>query len=81
MPVLLARDVEELSLDNSVNDPGILSNIQTPYPNDAMAAIEVSTLVNNRPEAIEVVTGARSTASQCKLTGGPTIGGRPLWHI
>ena len=47
MPVILPREMEELWLDRSVEDPGALSSVLTPHADDAMDAYEVSTLVNS----------------------------------
>ena len=47
MPVILPRDTEELWLDGSVDDPGALTSVLTPYSDDAMEVYEVSTLVNS----------------------------------
>ena len=59
MPVVLPRELEELWLDRSINDPGALGSVLTPYLDDAMETYEVSTLVNSAandgPEVIEAV--------------------------
>ena len=47
MPVILPRDMEKLWLDSSVDDPGALGSILTPYADETMEAYEVSTLVNS----------------------------------
>ena len=47
MPVILPRDIEDFWLDESVDDPGALTSVLTPYSDDAMEAYEVSTLVNS----------------------------------
>ena len=47
MPVILPRDMEGLWLDRSIEDPNRLQSVLTPYPDDAMEAYEVSTLVNS----------------------------------
>ena len=47
MPVILPREMEGLWLDRSIQDPGALRGVLTPYPDDAMEAYEVSTLVNS----------------------------------
>ena len=47
MPVVLPREMEGLWLDRSVEDPGELRSGLTPYPDAAMEAYEVSTLVNS----------------------------------
>ena len=59
MPVVLPRELEDLWLDRSIDDPGALGSVLTPYLDDAMEAYEVSTLVNSAandgPEVIEAV--------------------------
>ena len=59
MPVVLPPGLEELWLDRSVDDPDVLASVLSPYADDALAAYEVSTLVNsaanNGPELIEAV--------------------------
>ena len=59
MPVVLPQGLEELWLDRSVDDPDVLASVLSPYPDDALTAYEVSTLVNsaanNGPEVIEAV--------------------------
>ena len=47
MPVILSRDLEDFWLDESVDDPAALTSVLTPYPDDAMEAYEVSSLVNS----------------------------------
>ena len=47
MPVILPRDFEELWLDGDMEDSGALAGVLTPYPDDAMEAYEVSSLVNS----------------------------------
>ena len=47
MPVILPREMEGLWLDRSIEDPSALSSVLTPYPDDAMEAYEVSTVVNS----------------------------------
>ena len=47
MPVILSREVEDFWLDNSIDDPAALTSVLTPYPDDAMEAFEVSSLVNS----------------------------------
>ena len=47
MPVILPREMEGFWLDRSIQDPGALRSVLTPYPDDAMEAYEVSTLVNS----------------------------------
>ena len=59
MPVILPRDIEDLWLDESVDDPGALTSVLTPYPDDVMEFYEVSSLVNSvandGPQVIERV--------------------------
>ena len=59
MPVILPRDLEDLWLDNTVNDPDALTSTLTPYDDDAMESYEVSPLVNSArndgPEVMERV--------------------------
>ena len=59
MPVILPRDLEDLWLDNTVNDPDALTSVLTPYNDDAIETYEVSTLVNsagnNVPDVMERV--------------------------
>ena len=59
MPVVLPRELEDLWLDRSIDDPGALGSVLTPYLDGAMEAYEVSTLVNSAandgPEVIEAV--------------------------
>ena len=56
MPVILARELEELWLEPSVEDPATLTGILAPYPDEGMDTYEVSTMVNyarnNGPEVI-----------------------------
>ena len=56
MPVILPRELEGLWLDRSIDDPGALCSVLTPYADVRMEAYEVSTLVNsaanNSPEVI-----------------------------
>ena len=47
MPVILAREMEGFWLDRSNQDTTELRSGLTPYPDDAMEAYEVSTLVNS----------------------------------
>ena len=47
MPVILAREMEGFWLDRSIEDASRLRSILTPYPDAAMEAYEVSTLVNS----------------------------------
>ena len=57
MPVVLPRQMEELWLDATVDDPDILASVLTPHHDDAMKVYEVSDLVNSAandgPEVIE----------------------------
>ena len=47
MPVILPREMEGIWLDRGIQDTTELRNVLTPYPDDAMEAYEVSTLVNS----------------------------------
>ena len=47
MPVILPRELEGLWLDRSIDDPGALCSVLTPYVGVRMEAYEVSTLVNS----------------------------------
>ena len=47
MPVILPRDAEEFWLDHDVREPEVLREVLIPYTPDALAAYEVSTLVNS----------------------------------
>ena len=47
MPVILPKALEGFWLDASVDDPGTLGSVLTPYADEAMEAYEVSTLVNS----------------------------------
>ena len=47
MPVILPRNMEGFWLDRSIQDTTELRSVLTPYPDDAMEAYEVSTLVNS----------------------------------
>ena len=47
MPVILSKEVEGFWLDDNVDDPAALTSVLTPYPDDAMEAFEVSSLVNS----------------------------------
>ncbi len=47
MPVILPREMEGFWLDRSIQDTTELRSVLTPYPDDAMEAYEVSTLVNS----------------------------------
>ena len=59
MPVILPGELEEFWLDKSLEDPGALSGVLTPFNADAMEAYEVSNLVNSAandgPEVIATV--------------------------
>ncbi len=56
MPVILPREVENVWLDQSIVESGILKSLLVPYPADQMMAYEVSTFVNspknNGPECL-----------------------------
>ena len=47
MPVIPLRGSEGFWLDRNVKDPAVLGNVLNPYPTDAMAAHQVSSLVNS----------------------------------
>ncbi len=47
MPVILPREMEGFWLDRSIEDRSRLRSVLTPYPDAAMEAYEVSTLVNS----------------------------------
>ncbi len=47
MPVMLSQEAEGLWLDPLVEDPGVLGQLLTPFPAEAMDAYPVSTLVNS----------------------------------
>ena len=47
MPVILPRNMEGFWLDRSNQDTTEFRSVLTPYPDDAMEAYEVSTLVNS----------------------------------
>ncbi len=47
MPVILPREMESFWLDRSIEDTTELRSVLTPYPDAAMEAYEVSTLVNS----------------------------------
>jgi len=61
MPVILEKDHEDVWLDPTFSDFGVLKSLLTPYPADLMNAYEVSTLVNSArydaPDCIEPVSG------------------------
>ena len=56
MPVILSPEAEELWLDTNLDDADSLTGILVPYPDEAMNACKVSTMVNyagnDGPEAI-----------------------------
>ena len=57
MPVILPRNMEGFWLDRSNQDTTELRSVLTPYPDDAMEAYEVSTLVNSvANDAPELIT-------------------------
>ena len=47
MPVILPREKESLWLDSGVEDAASLAGLIAPYPDEALDAYEVSTMVNN----------------------------------
>ena len=47
MPVILPKDMEGFWLDRSIQDTTEFRSVLTPYPDAAMEAYEVSTLVNS----------------------------------
>ena len=59
MPVILRRELEDLWLDGSVDDPDALTSVLAPYEDGAMEVYEVSALVNyaanEGPEVMEGV--------------------------
>lgn len=55
MPVILSRDTESIWLDSAVQDPGLLTSLLVPPPDEAMEAYEVSPLVNS----------ARNNVAEC----------------
>ena len=63
MPVVLPRQMEELWLDATVDDPDILASVLTPHHDDAMKVYEVSDLVNSAandgPGVIEPLARSR----------------------
>ena len=65
MPVVLAREMEGLWLDQTVDDPIALADVLRPYPAGAMNAYEVSALVNSvandGPEVIGTLAGPSSS--------------------
>ena len=75
MPVILPREKEGFWLDGSVSDPAALADILGPYPADAMAANEVSSLVNSyandEPDVVEPVVRNR-----CLQTGSRRVRSR-----
>ena len=60
MPVILHREIEGLWLEGDIDDPDALRSVLAPYPDDAIDAYEVSTLVNaavnDGPEVIARMT-------------------------
>ena len=57
MPAILPREMEGFWLDRSNQDTTELRSVLTPYPDDAMEAYEVSTLVNSvANDAPELIT-------------------------
>lgn len=46
MAVVLPREMEELWLDTGTEDTADLTHMFAPYPNEAMDAYEISTLLN-----------------------------------
>ncbi|HJQ27659.1 MAG TPA: SOS response-associated peptidase [Blastocatellia bacterium] len=58
MPVIIAKDIEDLWLDPTVQDVEVLLNLLTPYPAAEMEAYPVSKRVNspgnNSPECIKL---------------------------
>ena len=68
MPVILPRDIEEFWLDDSVDDPAALTSVLTPYPDDAMEAYEVSSLVNS------VASGGAEVIKRVNRLIEPTVG-------
>ena len=46
MPVILPRELEEFWLDGDVTDAAALTDVLSPYPNEAMEVYQVSPLVN-----------------------------------
>ena len=55
MPVILPEEVEDLWLDRTLDDPLALTQCLESYPDDAMEAFEVSTLVNSASNDIPEV--------------------------
>lgn len=64
MPVVLPRGAQSLWLDPEAKDPIRLLDLLQPYPDDDMAAYQVSSLVNSvkndSPECIEPATASMS---------------------
>ena len=46
MPVILPRELEDFWLDGDVTDAAALTDVLSPYPNEAMEVYQVSPLVN-----------------------------------
>ena len=61
MPVVLPRQMEELWLDPTVDDPDVLASVLIPHSDEAMHVYEVSELVNSAandgPEVIQPLEG------------------------
>ncbi len=66
MPVILPRDLEDLWLDGSIDDPAALCSVLKPHPGDEMETHGVSSLVNfvanDGPEVIEAVGRPAATS-------------------
>ena len=62
MPVILPEKVEDLWLDRALDDPFALTQCLEPYPDDAMEAFEVSTLINSASNDIPEVARPISRA-------------------
>lgn len=68
MPVILRRDVEDLWLDTSIEDPTRLLNLLSPYSAAEMEAFAVSTLVNSvKNDSIACVEPAQVVSQQPRL--------------
>jgi putative SOS response-associated peptidase YedK len=68
MPVILRREDEALWLDPAVTNPDQLLHLLRPYPAEAMAAYEVSPLVNSfQNDGAELIQPARNTVQQPAL--------------
>ena len=60
MPVILSPEAEGLWLDTNLDDADSLTGILVPYPNEAMNACKVSTMVNYAGnDGTEVIARAR----------------------